>query len=371
MTEEKWLVCDRPDQMLSALTGGAEWFEENEPMQFGTPAKVSPRKLRLWCCAACRLVWDRLGEASRRAVEVGELYADGLVGEGDRQRAMDALPRPGQPGFIGDAQLALNCIFSPFFQQWRPLIELLGYKIPNNYPLLSCVRQADLVREIVGNPYRQVQVTKLVDEEVDSWAEADWLTPTVLTLAKTAYEERTVRRCESCRGTGGLFGPPTKMNDGITRLYGGRCKGCPQKDEEHGTGLIDDGTLDQVRLAVLADALEEAGCPVEEEAPCPICTPYQNQPCPHCEGVGVLHPRVFCPTCDRSKKFPVGYHPERDSASGRHEGGWTNCKRCNSGGKGYLRAGRVNAPNPLLASLRSPGPHFRGLHTLDILLGKE
>lgn len=24
-----------------------------------------------------------------------------------------------------------------------------------------------------------------------------------------------------------------------------------------------------------------------------------------------------------------GYHPERDPASGRHEGGWTNCKTCN------------------------------------------
>ena len=36
-----------------------------------------------------------------------------------------------------------------------------------------------------------------------------------------------------------------------------------------------------------------------------------------------------------------GYHPARDPASGRHEGGWTNCKTCNNAGgtPGWARDG--------------------------------
>jgi hypothetical protein len=42
--------------------------------------KVSDRKLRLFSCACCRLIWDQIKtEACRRAVEIGESYADGQV----------------------------------------------------------------------------------------------------------------------------------------------------------------------------------------------------------------------------------------------------------------------------------------------------
>ena len=70
-------------------------------------------------------------------------------------------------------------------------------------------------------------------------------------------------------------------------------------------------------LGILADALEEADCPAEV-------------PCQSCEG--------------RGGKRGVG------------------CVWCHN-------TGRV--PNPLLAHLRSPGPHARGCWTLDLLLGKE
>lgn len=61
---------------------------------------------------------------------------------------------------------------------------------------------ADLVREVFGNPFRPVAV------------DPAWLTPTVTALAGAAYEQRQ----------------------------------------------LPSGTLDYARLAVLADALEEAGC---------------------------------------------------------------------------------------------------------------
>lgn len=77
--------------------------------------------------------------------------------------------------------------------------------------------------------------------------------------------------------------------------------------------------------------------------PCPTCGPYRDDPCPYCngqkhvtifKGPGATNPNwKDCDTCGGTGKFPVGYHPERDPASGRQEGGWTNCKTCNGGGK--------------------------------------
>jgi hypothetical protein len=62
--------------------------------------------------------------------------------------------------------------------------------------------KADLLRDVFGNPFRPIRL---------AWA---WLTADVVALARAAYEERTMPR----------------------------------------------GDLDGARLAVLADALEEAGC---------------------------------------------------------------------------------------------------------------
>jgi hypothetical protein len=63
MTEHEWLACRDPRPMLLFLRG-----------------KVSDRKLRLFGCACCRRVWPLLiDERSRRAVEIAEQYVDGLA----------------------------------------------------------------------------------------------------------------------------------------------------------------------------------------------------------------------------------------------------------------------------------------------------
>jgi hypothetical protein len=64
MTEAEWLACTEPQHFFYAL--------EFEP--------VSNRKLRLFACACCRLLWHLLtDERSQKAVEVAERFADGVA----------------------------------------------------------------------------------------------------------------------------------------------------------------------------------------------------------------------------------------------------------------------------------------------------
>src|SRR5262245_14000236 len=65
MTEAEWLACGDPARMLAFLRG-----------------RASDRKLRLFACACCRQSWAEMtDERSRRAVELGELFADAEVAE--------------------------------------------------------------------------------------------------------------------------------------------------------------------------------------------------------------------------------------------------------------------------------------------------
>ena len=159
-------------------------------------------------------------------------------------------------------------------------------------PAMKC----EILRDIIGNPFRPVTI------------QPEWLTPQALTLAQAAYEERETVRCLRCLGSGRM-----EKN--------GSDHPCP---DCHG-GHVVTGHLDPVRLAVLADALEEAGVPGEVE----------------------------CKACDGK-----GWHP-----------GDMGCGACGATSAGSVGSGRV--PHPLLAHLRSPGPHHRGCWAADLLTGKE
>jgi hypothetical protein len=80
MTEADWNTCTKPEKMLAFLlrAGG-----------------VSERKLNFVACACCRRIWDYMPDCrSREAVEVLERYADGLANDAEREQAGRAAVTP-------------------------------------------------------------------------------------------------------------------------------------------------------------------------------------------------------------------------------------------------------------------------------------
>lgn len=273
MTEAEWLASKNPASMLIHLGMGVPPVVS--AFHLNSSQNVSERQLRAWV-EACRLSENRSDR------EWGNYDLDG-----------------------GNLEWALR-VWGECNQSVRPVNPLPA--------------RAAILRDIVGNPFRLIEIetntrcvrcgSKYLKAEYTICLDCggyggevgpSWLTPTVLSLAKAAYDNR-----------------------------------------------------DFSILPVLADALEDAGCQqaelllhlrTEEDIPCSRCFGYKDDP----ESLMPGEP---------------GYHPERDPASGRHEGGWTNCKTCNSGGnKHAVRPGTVRVP--------LQGPHVRGCWAIDLILGKD
>ncbi len=227
MTEAQWLVSEDPAAMLDWVTKSSLPGLSNVP--------PSDRKLRLFACAVERAWWIDGAIMDRKTlacVKIVEAWADGH------------LDNPG-------IHTAVSWLCDPMAHD-AARYTLANRDHPSQRPAFAA-----LLREIVGNPFRPVTLPK--DEVVKHVAKVraagsvapgvvmgcSWLTPTVLLLAQVAYDERK-RKCNDCRGKGGLeYEPGCVISE---------CSTC------HGTGTINDGTLDPFRLALVADALEEAGC---------------------------------------------------------------------------------------------------------------
>jgi hypothetical protein len=171
--------------------------------------KGGVRKRRLFACACVRRIWHLLDDPrSRRAVEVAEEFADGIVDkEAAKRMRREAgkVPRvfPNAMWSPSDAaEICLNLTTEDISTAARAAFAASKAGLP-----LSSERaaQAALVRDIFRNPFRSATLSAAV---------LAWNDATVVRLAQTAYDERH----------------------------------------------LPSGTLDNSRLAVLADALEEAGC---------------------------------------------------------------------------------------------------------------
>jgi hypothetical protein len=221
MTEAEWLECTHPTPMLEFLRG-----------------KASDRKLRLFACACCRRICQYLKDKdSRRLVEVAESFADGAASAiqlyttwnraADAQEAIhyeggDAVDQSAAEAVLGlKEELLITQVFEGIEEAagearageaWERVYNTPGkdYRTQEAEHNDECeagaeaeqVVQSALLRDLLGNAFRPVFI------------DAAWLTPIVISLATAGYKERS----------------------------------------------LPSGELDQARLAVLADALEEAGC---------------------------------------------------------------------------------------------------------------
>jgi hypothetical protein len=186
MTEQDWLSCGKPDVMLRHL-------------QRPWPFPALKRPLRLFVCACCRLMEDRLTDpAARLALQVAEQYADGQASREQMNAARLALHNPHRPRWDTEPFLAVLAAspdkrLQDSAQQAAALVRLqtraaLGPQA-DLWPSSEWQRfnarfrpeVCALIREIFGNPFRRPTVEP-------RWL--GWNDGTVTRLAQGIYEER-------------------------------------------------------------------------------------------------------------------------------------------------------------------------------------
>jgi hypothetical protein len=206
----------------------AEWLQctEAEDLLTFLRGRGSDRKWRLYACGCCRAAWHLLtAPQSRRAVAVAEAFAEG--GESRQalaiahDQALEAARREGMSWRRGAAEAAVAASHDwKGSSPWQEAIRAARALQSRGYGAVA----RSLVHDVFGNPFRPLPATPT------------WVTADVQALAA----EESVRE--------GFFAGP----------------------------------LDSVRLAVLADALEEAGCTDER-----ILTHLRGRE-PHVRGCHVL-----------------------------------------------------------------------------------
>jgi hypothetical protein len=191
----------------------SEWLTCTDPdrMLVFIQGKSSERKLRLFTIGCCRFVWEQItDEGWREAIHKAECYADGLLAKEE----FDQLASPlfsqfhdrgydGMRASEGGIPVELQAWAISICTVFKARQHLVTWRWATR---LLGPHQTVLFRDIFGPlHFRPVTISPTV---------LAWNDGLVIRLAQTAYEERH----------------------------------------------LPSGTLDNGRLAVLADALEEAGC---------------------------------------------------------------------------------------------------------------
>jgi hypothetical protein len=179
-----------------------EWLEctDPKPMLEFLRGKTTDRKLRLFAVACCRRVWHLLHKRGRRAITITEHFVDGMATPSALEQARARLSHNTYWDDGVRHAAAANSVDANLCWGW--VVEARLTEDEEQDPLTVQIDLARLLFDVVGNPFRPVSILPT------------WLTPTVLKLAQAAYDNR----------------------------------------------LLPSGLLDNAGLAVLADALEEAGC---------------------------------------------------------------------------------------------------------------
>jgi hypothetical protein len=236
MTEAEWLACTDPRRMLESQRG-----------------KASERKLRLFACACCRRIWPLLTDKrSQTAVELAERYADGVLSREELAKARrkarkayrtrsDAVPHAAKvsPHAGNETIIRLNATNAAIHCTDHPL---------------EAASQASLVAgHLAGQHHALTTLSAAEFDEEDTYIRQEL----------TGRQKQDVRQCQFIRDIlGNPFRPSPPLPPAVLAWNDGTVRRIAEGiyDERR----MPEGTLDPARLAVLADALLDAGC--EDEA---------------------------------------------------------------------------------------------------------
>lgn len=118
------------------------------------------RKLRLFACACARTLWDTMSARYRAAVELAEQFADGKATNAKRKRAKEQCESAQRTeGRTQSASAATDCLATdPESAAWNGAWAAATGAFNSKPWRAARARQADLLREIFGNPLRPVPV---------------------------------------------------------------------------------------------------------------------------------------------------------------------------------------------------------------------
>jgi hypothetical protein len=187
MTESEWLTeTRRPWMMVQSLLAPGKVQR----------TKAGKRKLRLFACGCCRLIWELLPDPrTREAVKVAERFAEGQASKDELQAAFQSVIgltmggySPTDPGVQERtaARMALASVkaraMSAAFDMTALPLPLAGYCAGEaSGDVLLC----DLLHCVFGNPFRPISLDH-------AWLA--WNDGTVRTLAQSIYDDRAFDR---------------------------------------------------------------------------------------------------------------------------------------------------------------------------------
>jgi hypothetical protein len=192
MTEAQWLACEGPGEMIDHLNERVHAKRKGRLVAMSALA----RRNRLFCCAACRLVWDSLTkEPARKAVEVAERFADGEASESERAEAEEAAEQLNDSvafaaafwaiwsdvrgNYTGGANYCYPLVVDALeFLTLKDRATRRRVRAKEKARAAALLRLSELLRDIFGNPFRPVTFSP------------SWRTDTALSLARQIYDSR-------------------------------------------------------------------------------------------------------------------------------------------------------------------------------------
>jgi hypothetical protein len=215
MTEAEWLRCTTPWEMLN--------FQRD---------RASPRQFRLFACACCRRIWHLLDVAAQQAIACAERYG------GERGVSKGQLKKAHK--LIAPRRYEYD---SPAWNAARAAQEATAVNLAAPHGEYR-VRQADTTTDQAS-----LAVVPAQDRvgEYNTWA-----------FGSSRLEERAAH-AELLRDIlGNPFNPPPPQSSSLLAWHDGLVVRLARAAWEE--SVQPSGQLDPARLAVLADALLDAGC---------------------------------------------------------------------------------------------------------------